>query len=117
MFAFSAAAAPAGTESAQNVMLCGPPCTLLNRIVPPAGTGSEFGSNEALVLPFPVIFTSTTGPAGAAAAPPAAPPEAAGGVAAGGGFLLALFSPPAAAADVAAGGGGGERTAEVLPAT
>src|ERR1043166_7661146 len=95
MFAFSAAAAPAGTESAPNVMLCGPPCTLMNRIVPPGGAVTEFGSNEALVLPFPVIFTSTTGPAGAAAAPPAAPPEAAGGFRAGGWFWGALSAPPA----------------------
>src|ERR1041385_1083210 len=97
MFAFSAAAAPAGTEPAQNVMVCGPRARLMNRIVPPAGTVTEFGSNEALVLPFPVIFTSTTGPAGAAAAPPAAPPEAAGGVAGGGWFLVAPLSPAAGA--------------------
>src|SRR6266566_3690882 len=38
MPALSAAAPPAGMESLQKVMLCGPPATLRKRTVPPAGT-------------------------------------------------------------------------------
>src|SRR5467141_381243 len=68
MPAWRAAAPPAGTESAQNVMLCGPPDTLVKRTLAPAGMVIELGSNAARVLPLPAIFTSTTGPAGAAAA-------------------------------------------------
>src|SRR5213592_1897439 len=68
MPAWRAAAPPAGTESDQNVMLCGPPDTLVKRTVAPAGIVIEFGSNPARVLPLPVIFTSTTGPVVVAAA-------------------------------------------------
>ncbi len=68
MPALSAAAPPAGTESAQNVMLCGPPATLVKRTVAPAGTVIVLGSNAARVLPLPVILTSTTGPLLVAAA-------------------------------------------------
>src|SRR6266581_1313570 len=71
MPALRAAAPPAGTESGQNVMLCGPPATFVKRTVAPAGIVIEAGSKAALVLPLPVIFTSTTGPV-VAAAPPAA---------------------------------------------
>src|SRR2546429_8898623 len=49
-------------------MLCGPPDTFVKRPVAPAGTVIVLGSNAARVLPLPVIFTSTTGPAGTAAA-------------------------------------------------
>src|SRR6266508_2942075 len=72
MPALSAAAPPEGIESDQNVMLCGPPDTLVKRTVAPAGTVIELGSNAARVLPFPVIFTSTTGPVDVAAASGAA---------------------------------------------
>src|SRR5436309_3814602 len=67
MPAWSAAAPPAGTESDQNVMLCGPPDTFVKRTVAPAGIVIELGSKAALVLPLPVILTSTTGPVVAAA--------------------------------------------------
>src|SRR5919109_1073072 len=81
MPAFSAVAAPAGIESCQNVMLCGPPDTLVNRTVAPGAIVIDFGSNAALVLPLPVIFTSVTGPVGAAGAAGAAAGGAAGGAA------------------------------------
>ena len=72
MPALRAAAPPAGIESDQNVMLCGPPVTFVKRTVAPAGMVIELGSNAARVLPLPVIFTSTTGPVDVAAAPGAA---------------------------------------------
>src|SRR2546430_7867887 len=70
---FSASAPPLGTESAKNATLWGPPDTLMNRTVEPALIVSAADSNAALVVPFPVIFTSTTtasvaGAAGAAGA-------------------------------------------------
>src|SRR5438093_3402131 len=68
MLALRAAAPPAGIESCQNATLCGKPLTLVKRTVAPTGMVIELGSNAARVLPLPVIFTSTTGPAGAAAA-------------------------------------------------
>src|SRR5438128_2716603 len=87
MPALRAAAPPAGTESDQNVMLWGPPATLVNRTVAPEGIVIEFGSKAALVLPLPVILTSMTGPLGATA-PPAA--SGAGGAACG---CLWVWSP------------------------
>src|SRR5438876_5192752 len=68
MFALRTAAPPAGTESCQNATLCGKPLTLVKRTVAPTGIVIVLGSNAARVLPLPVIFTSTTGPAGTAAA-------------------------------------------------
>src|SRR2546427_8786035 len=47
-------------------MLWGPPDTLMNRTVVPALMLSLLGSNAAMLVPLPVIFTSTTAPAGAA---------------------------------------------------
>src|SRR6266566_5313705 len=66
MFALRTGAPPAGTESCQNATLCGKPLTLVKRTVAPTGIVIVLGSNAARVLPLPVIFTSTTGPAGAA---------------------------------------------------
>src|SRR6266550_694609 len=86
MPALSAAAPPAGMESLQKVMLCGPPATLRKRTVPPAGTVTVLGSKAARVLPLPVILTSTTGPV-AAVLP-------AGAGAAGGAFCVWFWSPP-----------------------
>src|SRR6266508_695378 len=68
MPAWRAAAPPAGTESDQNVMLCGPPDTLVKRTVAPAGFVIALVSKARRVLPLPVIFTSTTGPVVVAAA-------------------------------------------------
>src|SRR5881628_3566489 len=48
-------------------MLCGPPDTLMNRTVVPALMLSLLGSNAAMLVPLPVIFTSTTAPVGSAA--------------------------------------------------
>src|SRR2546422_8049482 len=91
MPALRAAAPPAGTESDQNVMLWGPPATLVNRTVAPEGIVIEFGSKAALVLPLPVILTSMTGPLGATA-PPAA------GAACGWVWVWSPFLPQASAA-------------------
>src|SRR6266511_615563 len=67
MPALRAAAPPAGTESDQNVTLCGPPATFVKRTVAPAGIVIVLGSKAARVLPLPVILTSMTGPVAAAA--------------------------------------------------
>src|SRR2546426_10423306 len=84
-------------------MSCGPPLTLMKRTTLPALTVSAAGSKAALLVPSPVIFTSTTavgvavaaagaGPAFAVATPalcgaapflsppPAPPPETARGL-------------------------------------
>src|SRR5690349_5726554 len=90
MPAWRAGAPPAGTESDQNVMLWGPPETFVKRTVPPAGTVIELGSNAALVLPLPVILTSTTGPVGADAG-------AAGGAACAWSWVWSPFLPQASA--------------------
>src|SRR5206468_1408460 len=87
--AFSAAAAPAGIESPQKAMLCGPPDTLMNRTVVPGAIVSVLGSNAATLLPLPVILTSTTGPLGAGVA---------AGWLAGVCVWSAFFSPPQARA-------------------
>src|SRR2546426_697000 len=59
-------------------MSCGPPDTLRNRTVVPGLIVSLAGSNAAAVVPLPVIFTSTTAPAGSAAGALAATPAPAG---------------------------------------
>src|SRR5690242_14482266 len=64
---FRASAPPFGIESAKNAMLWGPPETLMKRTVVPGLMVSVAGSNAALVVPSPVILTSTTDPAGSAA--------------------------------------------------
>src|SRR5690242_6387780 len=64
---FRASAPPFGIESAKNAMLWGPPETLMKRTVVPGLMVSVAGSNAALVVPSPVILTSTTAPAGSAA--------------------------------------------------
>src|SRR5437762_14063862 len=111
MPAWSAAAPPAGIESDQNVMLCGPPETFVKRTVVPGAIVRVFGSNAARVLPFPVIFTSTTGPAGAAGA--AAAP--AGGAAGGGGCCgWAGFFPQASGPTATTGVSRAERIARFL---
>src|SRR2546423_1394560 len=68
MPAWTADAPPAGRESCQNVMLCGPPDTLVKRTVAPTGIVIELGSYAARLVPLPVILTSTTGPVVVAAA-------------------------------------------------
>src|SRR5437879_13633842 len=61
MPAWRAAAPPAGMESDQNVMLCGPPDTLVKRTVAPAGTVVELGSNAARVRPLRESVMCSTG--------------------------------------------------------
>src|SRR2546429_8369416 len=74
-------------------MLCGPPDTLMNRTVVPALMLSLLGSNAAMLVPLPVIFTSTTAPVGSAAG--AAAGAAAGvGVAASAWGAADFLSPP-----------------------
>src|SRR5262249_44356283 len=77
-------------------MLCGPPTTLMKRTVVPGAMVRVLGSNDAWLVPLPVIFTSTTGPAGAAGVVAAG--VLAAGVAAAGAALAFLSPPPHAAA-------------------
>src|SRR5437879_5270451 len=65
----------------------------MNRTVVPVLIVSLFGSNEAWLVPLPVIFTSTTAPAGSAAGAPAG-----AGVAASAWGVADFFSPPQATA-------------------
>src|SRR3989454_10860692 len=76
-------------------MSCGPPDTLRNRTVVPGLIVSLAGSNAAAVVPLPVIFTSTTAPAGSAAGAFAATPAGAG-VAASAWDAADFLSPPQA---------------------
>src|SRR5438874_6893417 len=76
-------------------MLWGPPDTLMNRTVVPALMLSLFGSNAATLVPLPVIFTSTTAPAGSAAGA-AAGTSAGVGVAASAWDAADFLSPPQA---------------------
>src|SRR6266550_434968 len=57
---------PWGTESGRNATLCGPPDTLMKRTIVPRAIVSALGSNAALLVPSPVMRTSTTGPVGVA---------------------------------------------------
>src|SRR5690242_14512286 len=103
---FNASAPPFGMESLKNAMLCGPPDTFMNRTVVPALMVSVAGSNAAFEVPSPVIFTSTTAPAGSAAGVALAAPfgdvvaDIAGvaGVAASACAVAAFLSPPQAIA-------------------
>src|SRR5437763_17101689 len=76
-------------------MSCGPPDTLMNRTVVPGLIEGLAGSNAAAVVPLPVIFTSTTAPAGSAAGALAATPAGAG-VAASAWDAADFLSPPQA---------------------
>src|SRR6267143_5884473 len=76
-------------------MLCGPPETLMNRTIVPALIVSLLGSNAATLVPLPVIFTSTTAPAGSAAAVTAGWPAGVG-VAASAWDAADFLSPPQA---------------------
>src|SRR2546422_11687931 len=96
-------------------MSCGPPDTLRNRTVVPGLIVSLAGSNAAAVVPLPVIFTSTTAPAGSAAGAFAATPAGAGGAASAWG-AADFFSPPQATiANAASAGETGKRISESLP--
>src|SRR5262245_31914120 len=114
MPALRAAAPPAGTESGQNVMLCGPPATLVKRTVAPGAIVIVLGSNPALVLPLPVIFTSVTGPAGAAGAAGAVATGVAGGGADGCVWVWSPFFPQASAPMATAAVSKAKRIAGIL---
>src|SRR2546423_11763541 len=93
---FNASAPPFGTESPKKATLCGPPDTLMNRTVVPVLIVSLLGSNAAWVVPLPVIFTSTTAPAGSELG--AAGVAAGAGVAAWAWEAAGFFLPPQATA-------------------
>src|SRR5581483_9235750 len=80
-------------------MLWGPPDTLTKRTVVPGLIVSLSGSKAAWVVPFPVIFTSTTGPpcSAAGAAGCAAEADALGAAGAAAAWdAWGLLSPPQA---------------------
>src|SRR5438309_2677218 len=76
-------------------MLWGPPDTLMNRTVVPVLMVTLLGSNAATLVPLPVIFTSTTAPAGSAAGV-LADTAAGAGVAASAWDAADFLSPPQA---------------------
>src|SRR5579884_78260 len=77
-------------------MLWGPPDTLTKRTVVPGLIVSLSGSKAAWVVPFPVIFTSTTGPPCSAAGAAGCAAEADARVAAAAWDAWGLLSPPQA---------------------
>src|SRR2546428_12639179 len=96
-------------------MSCGPPDTLRNRTVVPGLIVSLAGSNAAAVVPLPVIFTSTTAPAGSAAGAFAATPAGAGGAASAWGAAGLFLPPQANNAQATSEGDQGEGHSDPLP--